>query len=234
VTSSRRQFLRNSALVGATAALSHSPLSASLARTATGAAHATLVAPGIHQPSTGREHLQGPIPSMNARGADIPWIAVTLPHCADGKNSNDPDVPYYRGVEGAAPVPKQPDSRCRVRCHSYGQIDDPVDLCYSLHIGRLQSSPILYGYQFDRSDRKDRAIRGRQAHSTLLLLIPAYYSFFSYPHPSSSESQWLAPASVSAECCSFRTIHARCGIPGVSREQGNLYGGVVRCPHPCS
>lgn len=35
---------------------------------------------------------------MNAWKADLPWIAVTLPHCIDSRNSNDPDVPYYRGV----------------------------------------------------------------------------------------------------------------------------------------
>jgi beta-galactosidase len=98
VNPTRRQFLCNSALAGASAALATSPLHASIARTLSSANIAVPAALTIHQLSAGWEHFLGALPNDNAWTANVPWVPVTLPHCFDAHNACDPDVPYYRGA----------------------------------------------------------------------------------------------------------------------------------------
>ena len=46
----------------------------------------------------GWEFFEGPIEAGRTWDVQVPWSPVGLPHCIDARHSNDPDVPYYRGV----------------------------------------------------------------------------------------------------------------------------------------
>ncbi len=94
---SRRQFLRTSALAGASAALAPNALSATLARTLTAASMSVPAALASHRLSAGWEYHQGPLTAGDAWKPDDSWKSVTLPHCFNAYDACDPDTPYYRG-----------------------------------------------------------------------------------------------------------------------------------------
>jgi len=97
VNPSRRQFLRTSALAGASAALAPNALSATLARTLTAASMSVPAALASHRLSAGWEYHQGPLTAGDAWKPDDSWKSVTLPHCFNAYDACDPDTPYYRG-----------------------------------------------------------------------------------------------------------------------------------------
>lgn len=94
---SRRQFLRTSALAGASAALAPTSLHASLARTLTAATLNVPAALANHRLTAGWEYLQGPLTAAAAWQPSTAWKPVSLPHCFNAYDACDPDTPYYRG-----------------------------------------------------------------------------------------------------------------------------------------
>jgi len=98
VNPTRRQFLRTSALAGASAALAPNALSATLARTLSAAALNLPAALQSHRLATGWRYLQGPLDPADAMRIDQSWKPVTLPHCFNDYDACDPDTPYYRGT----------------------------------------------------------------------------------------------------------------------------------------
>jgi beta-galactosidase len=93
----RRQFLRTSALAGASAALGTSALNASVARTFSSSSLVVPAALANHRLTMGWEYFQGPLAAAAVWAPAAEWKQIELPHCFNAYDACDPDVTYYRG-----------------------------------------------------------------------------------------------------------------------------------------